>query len=372
MKILQIYNFASHYRSAIYQLIDKELEADFIIGDKMGNIRPMDYNLLSHKVTIVKNVKLWHCYYQKGVLRHIFKGYDTFLMTGECRCVSTWIVLVCLRFMPNKKAYIWTHGWLGKEKGIKRFISKQFFRLANGIFVYNNRSRDLMIKGGVSPDKMVTIYNSLNYERQIVIRKELHPSGIYQDYFGNNRQVTLFLGRLTKVKKLDWLIDALQLLHHQGEYYNLVIVGDGEERLKLEKQAEEKGISESVWFCGACYNEEKNAEYFYNADLCVSPGNVGLTAIHSLMYGCPVITNDDFNHQMPESEAIQQGITGDFFRHGDIQSLAETISSWLHTRSYQRDTVRLACYKEIDEKWNPQFQLEVFKKRLSDAEITAD
>lgn len=363
MKLLQIYNFAAHYRSAIYQMIDKELNADFVIGDKVGDIRPMDYRQLSNQVTIVHNVHLLNVYWQRGVLKYIFKDYDTYLFTGEYRCVSTWVFLLFLRFAPHKRAFIWTHGWLGKETLIKRIITRLFFHLTDGIFVYNNRSRGLMIKGGVSPNKMVTIYNSLDYERQIVIRKELHPSSIYQDYFGNNRQVLIFIGRLTKVKRLDWIIDALQLLHHRGYYYNLVIIGDGEDRLFLEKQAEEKSISESVWFCGACYDEVRNAEYFYNADLCVSPGNVGLTAIHALMYGCPVITNDDYDHQMPEFEAIQQGITGDFFINGSVQSLAECIHHWM-INNRDRESIRQACYAEIDKKWTPQNQIRILRNSL--------
>ena len=40
------------------------------------------------------------------------------------------------------------------------------------------------------------------------------------------------------------------------------------------------------------------------SDLTVSPGNIGLTAIHSLSYGTPVCSHSNFNNQMPESEAI--------------------------------------------------------------------
>ena len=44
----------------------------------------------------------------------------------------------------------------------------------------------------------------------------------------------------------------------------------------------------------------------------VSPGNVGLTAIHSLSYGTPVLTHNNFNNQMPEVESIQPGFNGYF------------------------------------------------------------
>lgn len=362
MKLVLITNFASHYRSAIYQQIDKVFGADFVFGDKVGDIKPINYNILAHQVTIVRNVPLWHGYYQKGVLKFLFKDYDTYLLTGEFRCLSTWVLMICMKFFPQKKLYIWTHGWLGKENTIKRIITKLFFGLADGIFVYNNRSRNLMVEGGISSQKIVTVYNSLDYEKQVVIRNKLRPSGIYQKHFGNKRPVIIFLGRLTKVKRLEWLIDALKLLRQREENYNLVLVGDGENRIFLEKRAEEKGISEFVWFCGACYDERKNAEYFYNADLCVSPGNAGLTAIHSLMYGCPVITNDDFNHQMPEFEAIQKGRTGDFFLNDDIESLAKTITNWFRSSSSNRELLRQKCYAEIDAKWNTSNQMEIFKK----------
>ena len=56
---------------------------------------------------------------------------------------------------------------------------------------------------------------------------------------------------------------------------------------------------------GECYSEETNAKLIYNADLCVAPGNIGLTAIHVMMFGCPAITHNDFKWQMPEFEAIK-------------------------------------------------------------------
>ena len=113
-----------------------------------------------------------------------------------------------------------------------------------------------------------------------------------------------------------------------------------------------------------CYDENINAELVYNADLCVSPGNIGLTAIHVLMFGCPAISNDDFSHQMPEFEAIQEGKTGTFFEMDNINDLSAKIDAWFMTNGNKRDEIRLNCFKEIDEQWNPYFQIEVLKKQL--------
>ena len=113
-----------------------------------------------------------------------------------------------------------------------------------------------------------------------------------------------------------------------------------------------------------CYDEKVNAELVYHADLCVSPGNVGLTAIHSMMFGTPVITHNNFAYQMPEFEAIRSSGTGDFFEQGSIDSLALSIGNWFVNKSGKRLEVRNACFKEIDEQWNPYFQMKAFKSVL--------
>ena len=102
----------------------------------------------------------------------------------------------------------------------------------------------------------------------------------------------------------------------------------------------------------------------YNADLCVSPGNVGLTAVHSMVFGTPVLTHDDFSHQGPEFEAIHEGETGGFFQCGSINSLVEKIANWFVENKDKRDQVRQICMKEIDDYWTPRFQIEILKKHL--------
>jgi glycosyltransferase involved in cell wall biosynthesis len=119
-----------------------------------------------------------------------------------------------------------------------------------------------------------------------------------------------------------------------------------------------------VWFYGACYDERQIAELIYNADLCIAPGNIGLTAMHSLVFGCPAISHNDFKWQMPEFESIHPGITGDFFEMGNVESLADIISRWFAEHKGKREEIRQACYNEIDTYWTPEFELSVLKNAL--------
>lgn len=364
MKMLQQDNIGSHYRAAIYQLMDAELGCDFCFGDKVDDIKKMDYSLLSHNVMEVHNKQLGHgFYYQKGILKLLKSEYGHYIFVGETRCVSTWLFCIIARlFYPRKKVYFWTHGWYGKESKIESLLKKVFFRLPKGgCFLYGNHAKDIMVNKGFNPDKLYVIHNSLDYDAQLPIRQSLLPNRIYQDHFGNDNKNIVFIGRLTTVKRFDILLDAVAQLKERGKFMNVTFIGDGVERQNMEASVEEKGIKEQVWFYGACYDEKTNAELIYNADLCVSPGNIGLTAMHVLMFGCPAITNNDFSHQMPEFEAIKEGKTGAFFTAGDSASLAETITRWFAEYGADRERVRQNCYDEIDKEWNPHNQIKLIK-----------
>ena len=367
MKILQQDNIGSHYRSAIYKLMDQELNCDFCFGDKLDDIKKMDYSVLSHKVKEVHNKQFrGGFYYQKGILQFLREDYDIYIFIGDTRCISTWLFCVLVRlFYPEKTVYFWSHGWYGKETYFERLIKKFFFKLPKGgCFLYGKHARDLMIKEGFSPNKLYVIHNSLDYDTQLSLRESLQIKPIYYEHFSNSYNNIVFIGRLTKVKRFDLLLEAIAILKLRGEIVNIIFIGDGVERQNMENMAINKGIISQVWFYGASYDEKTNAELIYNADLCVSPGNIGLTAIHVMMFGCPAITNDDFKHQMPEYEAILEGLTGSFFRANDCKSLADTISRWFVEHSDDREQVRRNCYKEIDNEWNPHMQVALIKQVL--------
>ena len=220
-----------------------------------------------------------------------------------------------------------------------------------------------MIKEGFRPEKLYTIHNSLDYERQLELRRQMKPTDVFKSHFHNDNRTIIVIGRLNARKKLEMLLDAVRNLNKCNHFYNVVFVGDGGERHKLEDLSVEYGIVEQVWFYGACYDEVINAELIYNADVCVMPGDIGLTAIHCLSFGTPCITHDDYPHQGPEFEAIQEGETGGFFQSGDVSSLENTLMRWFNEHE-DRNKIRYACYSEIDAQWTPQFQVDVLKKYL--------
>lgn len=361
MKVCLVYNFAQHYRTNIFTLMDKNMDIDFYFGDHYLNVKKMDYSLLTHKVTEVKNKWIGPIGWQKGVIRLLFKKYDTYIMLGEPMVLSTWIVLILGRLF-RKKIFFWTHGWYGKETFIRAIIKKLFFSLSNGCLLYGNYAKQLMIKEGINPNKLTVIHNSLMYDKQFAIRNQLKKTTLFNSHFKNDNPTVVFIGRLTKIKKLEQLLEAQTICKKRGFLFNVAFIGDGEMKSKLTQKAEDLNITKNVWFYGPSYNEEELSNILYNADVCVAPGNIGLTAMHAMVYGCPCISHNDFKWQMPEFEAIRAGFTGAFFERDNVNSLANCIENWLCNTD--RESVRHACFREIDEEWNPHRQLEIIKKSI--------
>ena len=361
MELVSYYIMASSYRKNIYLKMDEVLKSDFIIGEQVGDVKEMDLSLIKHqlfrpnRITFHGNV----CY-DKGVLPFIRKNkYDTLILGGDAYNITVWLLLFYCK-LKGIKVIMWTHGYYGRENKLRQLVKKIFFSFANRLWVYGEYAKKLLASNHIfAPEKIDVVYNSLDYDTQLELRHKTSQTTVYQDHFKNNNQVLVFIGRLTFSKKLYQIIQAVELLKNKGKKFNVVLIGDGEAKKSLEEQS-----GENVWFYGKCFDENILAELIYNADLCVSPGEVGLTAIHSMMFGCPVVTHKNYSHQGPEFEAIVSGETGGFFIEDNIDSLAETIDKWFEN-CHDRKVVRQSCFSRIDKKYNPYVQIKIMQESLN-------
>lgn len=268
--------------------------------------------------------------------------------------------------LQGKKVIYWGHGFYGNESFWKKAWRIAFYKLAHQHFLYGNRAKEIMVSYGFKSKNLHVVYNSLDYDHHCTLRSKCVNKRFYEEakLFSDNRlPVLLFIGRLTKQKRLSTLIESVKVINQHGNIVNLIIIGDGPEFGNLHEQASE--LKGNIHFTGALYDEQKIGKYLANAVLCVSPGNVGLTAIHSLSFGTPVCTHNNMALQMPEAEAVIEGRTGALYDL-DKMNLREKISAWLQNGK-DREEIRKECYGLIDQYFNPYYQLEVFKKVLTNS-----
>jgi len=103
------------------------------------------------------------------------------------------------------------------------------------------------------------------------------------------------VGRLSKQKRLDLLLDAMAELKRRGRALPLTIVGDGEERHALERRAAELGIATQTRFIGEV-PPTRIPDAIDDADVFAFPAvgeGLGLAAAEALLLGVPVVAARD-------------------------------------------------------------------------------
>ena len=378
-KVLVIYHYFPHYRVPILKALSDQKSVDIEYTFLSGTTTDIPIKLIDKKDTpdnfkwiIVKNIwfmkkLLWQT---KVVSKSISNEYDCIIYLANPYFLSTWVGAPLAK-ITGKRVLFWTHGFIRSSSMIDQ-MKKVFFHLADGLLLYGNKAKDNLMQKGFKEKELYVIYNSLDYDKQLLLRNTISTEALNIErkklFKYDDNPILLFIGRLTKQKKLSNLLLAAKQLHEQGVDVNVLLIGEGEEKENLIELTEKNALSEFVCFYGATHDESELAPLISLSDICVAPGEVGLTAMHSLVYGTPVITHDNFLFQMPEYEAIIEGKTGSLYEYGSNDSLIEKIKQWMEDEK-DREVIRRYCYEVIDNYYNPNKQVEFINKAVLDKSL---
>lgn len=372
--IIYVTNIAPHYREEIWTRLAKCNNWNFTFAfgksrDKNA-IRSFDFkvagienNVVKIRNILYKNVLIW----QLGALNlAMSKKMDIAILLGDMHIISNWLFAIICK-LRGVKVIFWGHGIIGNEGLIKKQLRIAFYKLADEHLLYGNRAKKIMEELNFDPYRLHVVYNSLHYSKQVALRKSALqiPRTEVMHFFENvELPIITFIGRITLVKRIDMLLSAIEKINRHERVFNCLIIGDGSELNSLKSQFLNKDSRAYLHFYGKSYNEKENAKLLTHSDLCVSPGNIGLTAMHAMTYGTPCATHDNFSMQMPEFEAITEGETGFFFKENDLRNLCNILKKWFSQRGYNREQTRERCYAVVDNLYNPEYQLKIFEKVL--------
>ena len=304
--------------------------------------------------------------WQPGVLKRLLhRDYDSVIMLGSIYYVSYLLAVPMLKFFKIPIVF-WTHGFLGKDNFFIKNLRHLLYKQADANLLYGNRALKIMDESGHYKNVYLdVIYNSLDYKALSSINLTVDQiidikKSLFEFY---NNPLLIATGRVNKEKKFDFLINALERsINQHSRNFNLLIIGEGPELNNLKQLVHQKGLEKFVVFTGAVYGN-KVYEYILASDLCVIPGNVGLSAMHSLSAGVPVISHDNLNVQMPEYEAIIDGVTGSLYEHNNIDDLVLKIHSWAFDKEKLNNS-RVHCKEVIEKKFHVDYQIKVIRNCL--------
>ena len=366
-RVAVIYDGFPHYRNGVIEELARSTRFAYIFfGDERysdASIKAYDFRP-EHRVVRTRTWSFGPFRFQTRILRNVIRNrVDFCIFLGNPHFISYWFLTPLLR-LTGRRVYFWTHGWLVRDEPRAKAVFRDlFFRLPDGLLLYGSRAKEIGISRGFPPASMHVIHNSLDYDAQkrlfdslagtsqTALREELNLPA--------SARIIMCTARITRKCRFDILLRAVHLLRVRGIDAFVVLVGEGPEQASLAQLAVSLNVPHRFW--GACYDEPVIAKLYKSADLTVSPGKVGLTAMHSMAYGTPVISHGNFDNQMPEYESIVPGVTGDFFAENSVEGLADAIGSWFaaHPMKPERE-----CVERIEAEFTPSFQRRVIENAL--------
>jgi glycosyltransferase involved in cell wall biosynthesis len=176
---------------------------------------------------------------------------------------------------------------------------------------------------------------------------EVVPNGIDLDWYtpgpkGSRaaQPTLLFMGRLKKYKRVDLVVQAVQILAEQGLDLRLIVCGAGDQLDTLKAEAKKLGIEGRVRFAGFVAEEEKR-DLMRQAwvHVLTSPKEGwGISNLEAAACGTPTVASDSPGLR----ESVLDGETGVLVPHGNVDALVDALGTLLRDEDTRGDMGRRA------------------------------
>lgn len=249
---------------------------------------------------------------------------------------------------------LWTGEWTLPKTTLRTVtfpLIKRVYYGADSIAVYGPHIRDYLIDLGVDQNKIHLAWNTTDIEQFQNPTKNEVQALRNQLNIPENAPIVLYVGRHTKEKGLEYLIDAFQdIVNSVTPTPYLLLVGDGDRRDELERQAADL---ETVCFPGYVDNTDLRP-YYGLADVFVLPSIQteifrepwGLVVTEAMASGTPVITSSEVG--VAAAGVVQDGRNGYIVPERNSRVLADRIERVLTDKSAQVELGEVAATNIIE------------------------
>ena len=177
-------------------------------------------------------------------------------------------VAVSVRGEPGEEYY----------NGMLRFLSRNLFRLADGVILQTKRCMEFFPQG--------------IRKKAIILKNPVNPVFFREPYRGEREKTIVAVGRVDENKNHEMLIRAFAGIADEFPEYRLIIYGDGDKRSDLLKLTKELKLEDRISLPG---NIDNVVEAIYKTRVFVLSSNTeGMpnTLIEAMILGLTVVSTD--------------------------------------------------------------------------------
>lgn len=203
-------------------------------------------------------------------------------------------------------------------------LAKQWLKKVDAIWSISAITRDRMNAWATLPEDNFTLLpNAIHLERYGMAEKR---ADLFERYQLADSKLIMTLARLPsaeRYKGVDEVLEIMPALLKEEPSLKYVVVGDGDDRPRLEAKAHSLGIAEKVVFTGMVKEADK-AGLFRLADAFVMPGRgegFGFVFLEALACGVPAVGSKVDGSR----EALRDGMLGELVDPADLESIKQGI-----------------------------------------------
>jgi glycosyltransferase involved in cell wall biosynthesis len=243
----------------------------------------------------------------------------------DVACVHDWLSSSAGMIMKNETKmplvfHVHSTEW-GRSGGqgseVVSHLEVETARLADRIITVSYAMRDDLIRHGWAEPKISVVWNGVDPERYNPLNVVPEEIGKIREKYAIPEDWTflLFVGRLTWVKSIRNLVQALPLVLEEYPKTKLVILGKGEEQKDIVEMAERLRIKENVICRFEFVPEEERILHYAAADICIFPSvyePFGIVSLEAMAMAKPIVVGAHgvvgFREQVVPSGPGQTGI----------------------------------------------------------------
>ena len=257
-----------------------------------------------------------------------------------------------------------THRFLGTPYA---FVLEGYTRLEAWLAQYSD---SVVALSDSLAEKCLTVYR---YRPRVINvgsdRSTFSPRGAMLSI--GNRRIILSVSRLSTHKRIDVLIKASALLSARlpKDSFRVFIVGDGKDRMVLERQVDDSGLRGVVVFAGRLSEVELSA-YYRSASVFVSceaaPDDYWITCQEALCCGAPII----WTSRLASEEEFKVRNWGVVVPPENPGAMARAIAEVLENGPFQQELRRRALEMAAEFDWKlvipkyEEFYAQIIRRRV--------
>lgn len=256
----------------------------------------------------------------------LMKAQDVLLMNSNPRCMSNFLAYRKARSVGAHVVF-WNHGHTAGSPLWRSRLRYLLERFADRNLLYYEEEKPYAERLGIAPSNLFAAGNTIDTEA-VRLAESLWNSDRIREFREREglvgKKIVLYLGRITKKANVPLLVESFLIARRKNPDLVLVVIGGTMDEL-LENSDGVSRSDQGVRCLGALYNEDQLAPWFLASNVFFYAGSVGLSLIHAFAYGLPAVVHDDFQHHMPESNLMRDGMTGYTFERGSADDAASKI-----------------------------------------------